>query len=421
MSFQEKIDNLSLALKSRNIGVILKTTLSDFGVDLQKMETLSNLTDDEALQFIQTLAPMLDFKVNNRSVFNTCSILGYKKCVEYIIPRTNEDGIAEAQAFALAFDQNETFQRLWKEKANLEFDEQMVLKKLLDKGMTQEFFQGLTTLEIQPKKLAAYFHRAMMSNRVDIYETLYAALTKIGVEDFNPLTGAARFDRLNVFKKYIQPHYITPEVLNMIHSNAPFLDAAYPHLSAAQKINMLPAMVKYKWEERINDVLNNIIPAYQAPLGQNPQVNIQSVLQSSFTQALKTRTPDLAIKILPRIKNTKNVANGAFEQAVRKTDQELMDVLFPHTTQAGRNSALIKMAIENNSPAIQLLIDKVNFNQVERQLYNNLQLQYKDVGGLLSHSKFNESIAAVFTKIQRSTLQKSIKNKPTTENKQRLM
>lgn len=421
MSFQEKIDNLSLALKSRNIGVILKTTLSDFGVDLQKMETLSNLTDDEALQFIQTLAPMLDFKVNNRSVFNTCSILGYKKCVEYIIPRTNEDGVAEAQAFALAFDQNETFQRLWKEKANLEFDEQMVLKKLLDKGMTQEFFQGLNTLDIQPKKLAAYFHRAMMSNRVDIYEALYTALTKIGVEDFNPLTGAARFERLNVFKKYIQPHYITPEVFNLIQNNAPFLDAAYPHLITEQKITALPSMVKNKWEERVGDVLNNIIPTHQVPSGQAPGVNIQSVLQSSFTQALKTRNPDLAIEILPKIKNPKNVANGAFEHAVRKKDKELMDALHPHTTQAGRNSALIKMAVENNIESTQLLIDKVNLHQVERQLYNNLQLQYKDIEGLLSHSKFNESVANVFTKIQRNTLQKNIKNEPATENKQRLM
>lgn len=421
MSFQEKIDNLSLALKSRNIGLILKTAMAEFGVDLQKMETLSNLSDTEALAFIQTLSPMLDFKVHNRSVLNTCSMLGYSQCVEYIIPRTNEDGIAEAQAFALAFDQNETFQRLWKEKANLEFDDQMVIKKLLDKGMTQEFFQGLNTVEIQPKKLAAYFHRAMMSNRVEIYEALYSALTKIGVEDFNPLTGAARFDRLNVFEKYIQPRYITSEVLHVVQNKTAFLDAAYPHLTAAQKITMLPSMVKNKWEERVDEVLNNIIPAYHTPANQAPEVNIQSVLQLSFNQALKSRNPALAIKILPQIKNTKNVANGAFEHAARKTDQELMDVLFPHTTQAGRNSALVKLAVENNSKAIELLIDHVNLNQVERQLYHNLQLQYKDVEGLLSHSNFNESIATVFSKIQRNTLQKNVKNQPTVESKQKLI
>lgn len=421
MSFQEKIDNLSLALKSRNVGVILKTTMAEFGVDLQKMETLSNLTDNEALQFIQTLSPMLDFKVNNRSVLNTCSMLGYNQCVEYIIPRTNEDGIAEAQAFALAFDQNETFQTLWKEKANLEFDSQMVIKKLLDKGMTQEFFQGLNTLEIQPKKLVAYFHRAMMSNRVEIYEALHSALTKMGADDFNPLTGAARFDRLNVFNQYVQPRYITPEVLNVIQNKSSFLDAAYSHFTDAQKINMLPSLVKNKWEERVTDVLNNLIPTYSAPAGQTPEVNIQSVLQSSFSQALKTRNPNLAITILPSIKNPKGVANDAFEHAARKTDQELMDVLFPHTTQAGRNSALIKMAVENNYPAVQLLIDKVNLTQVEKQLYNNFQLKYKDVEGLLSHSKFNESVAAVFTKIQRNTLQKNVKSKPAVESKQRLM
>jgi len=287
--------------------------------------------------------------------------------------------------------------------------------------MSQEFFQGLNTLEIQPKKLAAYFHRAMMSNRVEIYEALYNALTKIGVEDFNPLTGAARFDRLNVFEKYIQPRYITPEVLNVIQDKVQFLNTTYPHLTAEQKIKMLPSFVKHKWDERVNDVLDNIIPVYQEPVGQAPEVNVQSVLQSSFTQALKTRNPNLAIKILPGINNSKNVANGAFEHAVRKTDQELMDVLFPYTTQAGRNSALIKMAIENNAPAVELLIDKVNFNQVERQLYNNLQLQYKDVEGLLSHSKFNESIAAVFGKIQRATLQKNIKSSPTVESKQKLI
>lgn len=416
MSFQEKIDNLSLALKSRNIGMILKTTMAEFGVDLQKMETLSNLTDNEALQFIQKLSPMLDFKVNNRSVLNTCSMLGYTQCVEYIIPRTNEDGIAEAQSFALAFDQNETFQRLWKEKANLEFDEQIVIKKLLDKGMTQEFFQGLNTLHIQPKKLAAYFHRAMMSNRVEIYEALHIALTKLGVEDFNPLTGAARFDRLNVFEKYIQPGYITSEVLHVIQNKTAFLDTAYPHLTAAQKITVLPCMVKNKWEQRVNEVLNNIIPANQAP-----EVNMQSVLQLSFNQALKSRNPALAIKILPQIKNTKNVANGAFEHAARKTDQELMDVLFPHTTVAGRNSALVKMAVENNSKAIELLIDHVNLNQVERQLYHNLQLQYKDMEGLLSHSNFNESVATVFSKIQRNTLQKNVKRKPNTESKKKLI
>ncbi len=124
MSFQEKIDNLSLALKSRNIGVILKTTMAEFGVDLQKMETLSNLTDNEALQFIKTLSPMLDFKVNNRSVFNTCSMLGYTQCVEYMIPRTNEDGIAEAQSFALAFDQNETLLTLKSSVQQFSFEAQ---------------------------------------------------------------------------------------------------------------------------------------------------------------------------------------------------------------------------------------------------------------------------------------------------------
>lgn len=421
MSFQEKIDNLSLALKSRNIGVILKTTMAEFGVDLQKMETLSNLTDNEALQFIKTLSPMLDFKVNNRSVFNTCSMLGYTQCVEYIIPRTNEDGIAEAQSFALAFDQNETFQRLWKEKANLEFDEQMVIKKLLDKGMTQEFFQGLNTLEIQPKKLAAYFHRAMMSNRVEIYESLHTALTKLGAEDFNPLSGAARFDRLNVFKKYLQPHYFNSEVFNLIQNNAPFLDAAYSYLTAEQKITVLPVMVKNKWEERVDYVLRHVIPNYQAPSGQATSVHVQSLLHRSFNQALKTRNPALAIKILPSITNPKNAANDAFEHAARKTDQELMDVLFPHTTQAGRNSALIKVAVENNSPAVQLLIDKVNLTQVEKQLYNNFHLKHKDVEGLLSHSKFNESVAAVFTKIQRNTLQKNVKNKPNAESKKKLI
>lgn len=421
MSFQEKIDNLSLALKSRNVGVILKTTMAEFGVDLQKMETLSNLNDNEALQFIQTLSPMLDFKVNNRSVLNTCSLLGYTQCVEYIIPRTNEDGIAEAQSFALAFDKNETFQRLWKEKANLEFDDQMVLKKLLDKGMTEEFFQGLNTVEIQPKKLAAYFHRAMMSNRVEIYEALHTALSKIGVEDFNPLTGAARFDRLNVFKKYIQPHYLTAEVFNLLQNNAPFLDAAYPHLSIEQKITVLPCMVKNKWAERVDDVLNNLIPNYQSPADQAASVNVQTALNRSFSQALKTRNPALAIKILPSIKNPKNVANDAFYHAARKKDQELMDVLFPYTTQAGRNSALIKMAVENNGEAAQLLIDKVNLSQVEKQLYNNFQLKYKDVEGLLSHSKFNESVAAVFGKIQRNTLQKNVKSEPTVESKQKLM
>ena len=421
MSFQEKIDNLSLALKSRNIGVILKTSMAEFGVDLQKMETLANLTDDEALAFIQTLSPMLDFKVNNRSVFNTCSMLGYNQCVEYIIPRTTPDGIAEAQAFALAYDQNATFQRLWHEKANLEFDNQMVVKKLLDKGMTQEFFQGLNTLEIQPKKLAAYFHRAMMSNRVEIYEALYDALTKIGVEDFNPLTGAARFDRLNVFEKYVQPRYITSDILNEIQSKTAFLNAAYPHLTPEQKINVLPMLVKNKWEERVDDVLNKTIPSYQTPSGQEPSVNVQSVLQRSFTQALKIGHPNLAIKLLSKISNPKNVANGAFEHAARKKDQDLIDVLFPHTTQAGRNSALIKLAMENNSEAVQLLIDQVNFNQVERQLYHNLQLQYKDVEGLLSHSNFNESVAAVFGKIQRATLQKNVKNQPTVESKQKLI
>lgn len=421
MSFQEKIDNLLLALKSRNVGVILKTTMAEFGVDLQKMETLSNLSDSEALQFIQTLSPMLDFKVHNRSVLNTCSMLGYNQCVEYIIPRTNEDGIAQAQAFALAYDQNHTFQRLWKEKANLECDDQIVVKKLLDKGMTQEFFQGLNTLEIQPKKLAAYFHRAMMSNRVEIYEALHDALTKMGVDDFNPLTGAARFDRLNVFEQYIQPHYITSEVLNVIQNKVPFLDAAYPHLSPEQKIAALPSMVKHKWEERIDKILSDVVPNYKSLPGHAPSINVQSALHRSFTQALKSRNPALAIKILPSIKNPKNVVNDAFEHAARKTDQELMDVLFPHTTQAGRNSALIKMAVENNFPAVQLLIDKVNFNQVEKQLYNNFQLKYKDVEGLLSHSKFNESVASVFSKIQRNTLQKNVKSKPAVDNKHKLM
>lgn len=421
MSFQEKIDNLSRVLKSRSIGLILKTTMADFGVDLQKMETLANLTDDQALQFIQTLSPMLDFKVTNRSVFNTCSMLGYTQCVEYIIPRTNEDGIAEAQTFALKFEQDAVFQRLWKEKSNLEFDDQAVLKKLLDKGMTQEFFQGLNQGEIQIKKLAGYFHRAMMSNRTDIYEPLYDALIKIGVADFNPLTGTARFQRLDVFKKYVESRYLTSEVFNLIQNSAPFLDAAYEHLNSEQKISALPSMVKNNWDERIKHVLNTVIPTYQPPLGQAPGVNVQSVLHRSFTQALKNRNTTLAIKILPIITSRKQVANDAFEHAARKKDQDLVDFLLPHTSQAGRNSALIKLAVENNSEAAQIVMGTANFTQVEKQLYNNFQLQHKDVEGLLAHSKFNETVAAVFTKIQRHTLQKNIKSEPSVERKQKLI
>lgn len=422
MSFQEKIDNLSVVLKSRNIGLILKTIMADFAVDLKKLETLSALSDDQALQFIQTISPMLDFKVANRSVFNTCVMLGYEQCAEYIIPRTNEDGIAEAQSFALAFDQPKMFERLWKEKSNLEFNDQAVLKKLVDKGRTGEFFQGLNKMQIEPKKLAAYFHRAMMSNRADIYEPLYDALTKIGVADFNPLIGAARFQRLDVFKKYMHSKYVESEkVFEVIKENVQFLDAAYEYLSNDQKINVLPYMIKNNWLERTEDVLNTLVPSYRAKERQAPTVNIQNILHRSFTQALKNHNTTLATKIFPSITNRKQVANDAFEHAARKKAQDLVDFLLPHTTQAGRNSALIKLAVENKGEAAQIVMETANLTQVEKQLYNNLELQYKDVKGLIEHSKFNETIAAVFNKIQRHTLQKNIKSKTTVEPKKKLI
>ena len=419
MSFQEKIDNLAHLLSTRNVGAILKTASVDFGVDLRKMETLENLNDSQARQFLQTLSPMLDFKQHNRSVFNTCALLGYKECVEFIIPRTNEEGIAEAQTFALAYNQTEIFDRLWKEKSDLNFNKQDVLKKLLDRGDVSRFFEGMSKVGVAPQSLKGYFFRAMLANKPDIYEPLYTAIKKLRVDDFNPLLAAARFSRLEPFKKYLPSDY-TPslEMLEDIKNKPQFLEEAYPYTSDAEKIFLLPYVVKNDWTDRANDIITTLLPKWNSKkyTAQEKELyKFKNVVHKTFVQALKSNNLSVAETMLGMLNNKKAVANEAYANAIGHQQAASAQMLLPYTSETGRIAYTWKFIKENNQTAAKSMLENISLNKMESALYQELGLKKKDVGGLLAHPSFNETAAAIFSVIQRDAIKKQVKAKPTEE------
>lgn len=424
MSFQEKIDNLANLLSTRNVGAILKTALVDFGVDLRKMETLENLNDSQAQRFLQTLSPMLDFKKNNRSVFNTCAMLGYKECIEFIIPQTNEEGIAEAQTFALAYNQQDVFERLWKEKADLQFNKQDVLKKLLDRGDVGRFFEGLSKIQVEPTNLKGYFFRAMMANKPDIYEPLYAAIKKLQVEDFNPLLAAARFSRFETFKKYLPSDYVSSfEMLQDIKEKPQFLDAVYPYTTDAEKIFLLPYVVKNEWSDRANDIITTLLPKWNSKKYTTEEKQLykfKDVVYKTFLQSLKNNDLPLAEKMLRILNNKKGVANEAYGNAIRHQRATAAEMLLPYTSETGRIAYTWKFIKENNPTAAKDMLQNIPLNKMESALYQELGLKKKDVEGLLAHPSFNEAAAEIFSLIQRNAIKRAVKAKPT-EEKPRLI